>query len=527
MFERQIDDTIASFLDKVIGTSEAITLRAVTVSDIPDSVKRFFSAEAEIRLQSERTRILSSSYFDYADHVLRERVEDLLEALRHSTRFTREECHKITENSVKLLFNYVCRPQWSLKKYIFAEVEHVSTDALLESLSYFSDYEYYRIVFRDYVNQKLLTQISKNQFEEIISLIDEELIKTLDSRKLAHLALPIFTFMNPGIEQEFARVPIEALSIFFDDKNLPAVVSRLEREKAFQSSMTMHDLVMVLGDVDYTAGADISKLVSMHLSTSGLPGAVDIPVPDIALEEDGDEAVDTISDDVTLDDSQFSVDSVQELPVSGGEQLTPSFFDEEDSPQIEQPSEDFTLPEGLYLDEPDLQDETTHDDGNELAGVEQENFLHDLNLPSEEGAQAPEEYLGYEHIEAEQQAVTEESESPPSTEVSVSSDQEAYGFFKQEAVQANEALDPETVIIKYGDLRTLINPSDRRKFIKKIFQKDEQQYERSLDVLNAKPTWREASEHIDEVFLAGNVDMYSRIAVKFTDEIYKRYARKS
>lgn len=527
MFERQIDDTIASFLDKVIGTSEAITLRAVTVSDIPDSVKRFFSAEAEIRLQSERTRILSSSYFDYADHVLRGRIEDLLEALRHSTRFTRDECHKIIENSVKLLFNYVCRPQWSLKKYIFAEVEHVSTDSLLESLSYFSDYEYYRIVFRDYVNQKLLTQISKNQFEEIISLIDEELIKTLDSRKLAHLALPIFTFMNPGIEKEFARVPIEALAIFFDDKNLPAVVSRLEREKAFQSSMTMHDLVMVLGDVDYTAGADISKLVSMHLSTSGLPGAVDMPVPDITLEEDSDEAVGTISDDVTLDDTQVSVDSGHELPVSGGEQLTPSFFDEEDSSQIEQPSDDFTLPEGLYLDEPELPDEATHDDEHELVGVEQKNFLHDLNLPSEEeGAQAPEEYLGYELTEAEQPAVTEESESP-STEVSVSSDQEAYGFFKQEAIQANEALDPEAVISKYGDLRTLINPGDRRKFIKKIFQKDEQQYERSLDVLNAKPTWREASEHIDEVFLAGNVDMYSRIAVKFTDEIYKRYARKS
>ena len=45
-------------------------------------------------------------------------------------------------------------------------------------------------------------------------------------------------------------------------------------------------------------------------------------------------------------------------------------------------------------------------------------------------------------------------------------------------------------------------------------------------MLNGKPSWRKASEYIDELFIKHDVDMYSRLAVKFTDDIYKRYANK-
>jgi len=79
---------------------------------------------------------------------------------------------------------------------------------------------------------------------------------------------------------------------------------------------------------------------------------------------------------------------------------------------------------------------------------------------------------------------------------------------------------------KFGDLRELIPASDQKKYIKKIFRKNEEIFHRSIDILNGKPSWREASEHIDDIFLKNDVDMYSRIAVKFTDDIYKRYLKK-
>ena len=85
----------------------------------------------------------------------------------------------------------------------------------------------------------------------------------------------------------------------------------------------------------------------------------------------------------------------------------------------------------------------------------------------------------------------------------------------------------EDVIRQYGDLTKLINSSEQKKYAKRLFGRNEDTIKHALAVLNGKPTWREASEYIDELFIKHDVDMYSKIAVQFTDDIYKRYlARK-
>ncbi len=87
-------------------------------------------------------------------------------------------------------------------------------------------------------------------------------------------------------------------------------------------------------------------------------------------------------------------------------------------------------------------------------------------------------------------------------------------------------MEPAAVIAKFGDLQQLISSSDKKKYMKKIFSRNEERYAQAIDMLNSKPTWKEASEYIDEIFLTNDVDMYSRVAVHFTDEIYKRYLPK-
>ncbi len=83
----------------------------------------------------------------------------------------------------------------------------------------------------------------------------------------------------------------------------------------------------------------------------------------------------------------------------------------------------------------------------------------------------------------------------------------------------------EEVIAQLGDMRTRIAAGDKKKYIKKIFNRDAEAYEQAMDAINARSTWREASELIDDVFIRFNIDMYSRIAVKFTDDIYRRYSQ--
>lgn len=73
------------------------------------------------------------------------------------------------------------------------------------------------------------------------------------------------------------------------------------------------------------------------------------------------------------------------------------------------------------------------------------------------------------------------------------------------------------------DLGVYISPKYRKKFIKKVFHKEERQYEKIIASLNKTPDWKQASSIIDDFFMNGNINPYSREALEFSDLVYNRY----
>ncbi len=76
---------------------------------------------------------------------------------------------------------------------------------------------------------------------------------------------------------------------------------------------------------------------------------------------------------------------------------------------------------------------------------------------------------------------------------------------------------------KLEDLNTLISQKQRKKFIKKIFRKQERQFQEFIALLNGTPTWKNASILIDSFFYQQGVNPYSREALEFSDLVYNRY----
>lgn len=76
---------------------------------------------------------------------------------------------------------------------------------------------------------------------------------------------------------------------------------------------------------------------------------------------------------------------------------------------------------------------------------------------------------------------------------------------------------------RLADLKTNIHPKQRKKFIKKVFHKKEQQYEQIISMLNNTPNWKQASNMIDDFFMKENINPYSREALEFSDLVYSRY----
>ncbi len=73
------------------------------------------------------------------------------------------------------------------------------------------------------------------------------------------------------------------------------------------------------------------------------------------------------------------------------------------------------------------------------------------------------------------------------------------------------------------DLNKLITNRQRKKFIKKVFKKNEQQYVDFLTNLNSTPDWKNASNIIDNFFYQQGLNPYSKEALEFSDLIYNRY----
>ena len=74
-----------------------------------------------------------------------------------------------------------------------------------------------------------------------------------------------------------------------------------------------------------------------------------------------------------------------------------------------------------------------------------------------------------------------------------------------------------------ADLNTYISPKQRKKFVKKVFNKKDKQYEEIITVLNKTPNWKQASNIIDDFFMKMNINPYSRDALEFSDLMYNRY----
>ncbi|MCB0279993.1 MAG: hypothetical protein KDD94_10840, partial [Calditrichaeota bacterium] len=74
-----------------------------------------------------------------------------------------------------------------------------------------------------------------------------------------------------------------------------------------------------------------------------------------------------------------------------------------------------------------------------------------------------------------------------------------------------------------GDLAELIDRRDRRKFVKKLFKKDENAFNQFITSINALQNWKDASTMIEDEFYNRDINPYSKEALSFSDIAYTRF----
>ena len=636
MFEQEINETIQRITRDVLQDRTLVPLAEILEDErIPDRFKAFFETEARWWIYTESVARTRDRRFDFSHPELESLLNYMEQIQVRHARFERDDFLAVLDSAVKLTYNYLCRPQTTLKWYVFRGEPTKPLGETLLRMDAFLDYPYFRTVFREWVDRKkeeraTFDTISAKEFERIVRRIDDQILLSCTIDDLLGLMDPLFEFVGKG---EARSVPVEAMIVFFDDKNIHKLVEFLERERSTRTHITQDSFVLLMEellnnseeepDADFSAVYQddaLDQVVREHLESGSMDddearqvaeNAAEAPSGGIVLgaaEDDAEEfmredhhpegeAASTLPEEEpereeSLAEAAPAPESTDEADVFGRdvsegsmtdflqesylahseEESEESLFDtspyaadsgqqaeravtdmdiaESDRNQVDEYT---TVPESGYHPEEDHEplfdfeedddQEHGHEESDaigpdyagepvdEMSGEEEEWQADDPDDDVFAGVAAddePEEFPEHEEDEREEQISEleeEEDDEDDDSDVALYSeepDAEVYDDSDEE-VSVEEDDDGGPVGDHLNQVETHIDAMLERKVLKKIFNRNRDEYEAALARLNEATTWREASRILDELFIRYDVDPYSRIAIRFTDSVYGRY----
>lgn len=253
MFERELEDLQSITVNNTIANTQSIALKSILESNIPSSVKSFFRGEVEWLLYQEKKNDHSSSRFNYQQDDVRLLQEQMEILLVYHYSFSREEFLKTLDKCAHFLFNYLCRPQWTLESYLFEEKNVLTINELAMKFRFCGDYQYYWTILEKYLIGKEKKELEREEAVRLLRRIDAEIVNTNSAEAMAKMTLPFYEFISYVHQQSLSGgrgdLPTRALIYFFEDKKLTTVTQHLLKMRELGKQLMMYDeLIEALKD---------------------------------------------------------------------------------------------------------------------------------------------------------------------------------------------------------------------------------------------------------------------------------------
>jgi len=423
MLENLVDVLIKKVRDEVVSDPNMhdIPLAYIQTRQIPDSVKHFLDQEVELWIRDEEEKFNSSDRFDYDMPEVRMLIDKIFDNLKQNARFHINKFNQLIERAIKLEMNYLIEPHRTLSQFIFKDQQVVSTIDIYNMLKYFFKYEYYKDAISDYFNTKYLREISGEQFNQLISQIDENAYKENRLETTLQTIKTLTGFMQEATGEEVEKLDLDVLLHTFMDRNLDTYTQLIEELKSSaetEISLSELELILTAESLD--------------------------PIKAAAEEEP------------EVNDETLTIEAVKDI--------------EDSKPVVE-------------IDEIEL-DEIK-----------------------------PEEIIAEEEEEEDEEEEEEEvvAAAAPVEKTSVADDM---ANFVASQIQSDKPLE---------DLNGMIVGRTRKKIIKKLFKKNENDFLSFVSLVNDESAWKEASVTIDNEFYERGINPYSKEAIMFSDIIYLRF----
>jgi hypothetical protein len=424
MLENLVEVLITNVKNDVVTDNKMqdIPVAYLQTRNIPESVKHFFDQEVELWLREEEENFTSSDRFDYDMPEVRMHIDQIFDLLKQHARFHITKFNQLLERAVKLEMNYLIEPQRTLSQFIFKDNPVVSTIEVYDTLKYFFRYEYYKDAISEYFNRKYLHEISQDQFQELISQIDEKVFSENQFEMTLKTIKTITGLMGEALESEVTEIDIEVLLHAFSDRNLKTYLELIEQlKKQNRETITLVELESILREEKIEAVAAPEET---------------------ELKPAGEETQTRLKEIEDIEESKPTVE-VDSIEIGKMEEQPLVEEEEEEEEELEDETEVIAAP------------------GADKAGVADE-----------------------------------------------------MADFVASQIKSDQPLQ---------EISTLLTGRTRKKIIKKLFNKKENEFDNFVSQINEMSAWKDASVLIDEEFYERGINPYSKDAIIFSDIIYVRF----
>ncbi len=238
MFEKNIQIAKESLLKEINFQGKYIFLKEILDNpSIDDAYKAYFKAEANWWIYEKQVERRNTLNFDYSNPGLKAILEQLDELYFETARFDSATLFNLVDTAVKVRANMVCRPRNTLRWFVYRLEKTKPFIEVVKRLDYLSDYAYLTGDLVNDLKESGIVQsdydiVNAEYFSSLVEKIDDNYIYNISPEQFTGLIEPVFSFFNPGAGPGESRVaPVEALIICLDDKNIPALASKLEAMK--------------------------------------------------------------------------------------------------------------------------------------------------------------------------------------------------------------------------------------------------------------------------------------------------------
>lgn len=235
MFEDVIKQKASDIMCSLSKSGESVNLYQLMFNPrLSHWVKTYLTAEVDWWVYEEESFRLANARFNMKDPKLATFINQYNELLKKNAVFSCSILSSVVLDAIKVQLNVLCRPRTALQWFVFRWEQSKPYHEIVKHLNYLSEYAYLIDGFRQYVleNNTIASEndlISCHLFNKIIREVDNQHLANLSPEEFIQLLSPLFEFFNKNsISSDIAKIPVAAVILFLDDKEMSIIASRLE-----------------------------------------------------------------------------------------------------------------------------------------------------------------------------------------------------------------------------------------------------------------------------------------------------------